>query len=127
MGGMQYRPLGTTGIRISAISFGAGPVPDLLTRSDAAAEQLATVRAALEAGINWFDTAPTYGQGQSESSLGAALTTLTPRDAHVATKVRLPAEELPDIHRFVAKSAEASLQRLNRSKVTLLQLHNSVT
>jgi aryl-alcohol dehydrogenase-like predicted oxidoreductase len=124
---MQYRPLGTTGIRISAISFGAGPVPALLTRGDAGAEQLATVRAALEAGINWFDTAPTYGQGQSESSVGAALTKLAPRDAHVATKVRLPAEELHDIRRFVASSVEASLQRLNRSQVTLLQLHNSIT
>src|SRR5262249_40824625 len=72
IGRMQYRPLGTTGIRISAISFGAGPVPALLTRDDAATEQLATVRAALEAGINWFDTAPTYGKGPSKSSLGTA-------------------------------------------------------
>jgi len=124
---MQYRSLGTTGIRISAISFGAGPVPALFTSAAAADRQLATVRAALDAGINWFDTAPTYGDGQSESSLGAVLSQLSPASVHVATKVRLPAEELRDIPRFAAASVEASLARLNRSQVTLLQLHNSIT
>src|SRR5947209_3224600 len=123
---MQYRPLGTTGIRISAVSFGAGPVPALLTRADAADRQLATLRAALDAGINWFDTAPTYGAGQSESSLGAALAKLAPAGVHVATKVRLPVEELSHIRRFVLASVDASLQRLNRPQVTLLQLHNSI-
>jgi aryl-alcohol dehydrogenase-like predicted oxidoreductase len=124
---MQYRLLGTTGIRISAVSFGAGPVPALLTRADAVDRQLTTVRAALDAGINWFDTAATYGEGQSESSLGAALAKLAPKDVHVATKVRLPVEELSHIRRFVLASLDASLQRLNRPQVTLLQLHNSIT
>ncbi|MGE5193327.1 MAG: aldo/keto reductase, partial [Deltaproteobacteria bacterium] len=127
MGRMQYRSLGTTGIRISAISFGAGPVPALLTRADVADHQLAAVRAALDAGINWFDTAPTYGDGRSESSLGAALTRLAPANVHVATKVRLPADELHNIRRFVTASVDESLRRLNRTRVTLLQLHNSIT
>ena len=124
---MHLRPLGTTGISLSAISFGAGPVPALLTRPDAADRQLATIRAALEAGINWFDTAPTYGDGQSEAALGAALARLAPAGVHVATKVRLPAERLHDIHGFVTQSVTESLERLRRSNVTLLQLHNSIT
>src|SRR5262249_34695378 len=124
---LEYRPLGTTGIRISAVSFGAGPVPALLTRSDAAQRQRETLRAALGAGINWFDTAPTYGDGQSEASLGAALAQLHPPDVHLATKARLTAEGLADIPRFVRESVAASLRRLQRPRVTLLQLHNSIT
>ncbi len=124
---MQYRPLGTTGIRISAVSFGAGPVPELLTRADAADRQVATLRAALDAGINWFDTAPTYGAGQSESSLGGGLAQLASKDVYVATKVRLPVEELSHAQRFILASIDASLRRLKRPQVTLLQLHNSIT
>jgi predicted aldo/keto reductase-like oxidoreductase len=56
---MEYRKLGQTGIRVSAISFGAGPVSQLLT-SDDTQRQLATVVAAIEAGVNWFDTAAAY-------------------------------------------------------------------
>lgn len=124
---MQYRALGTTGIRISAVSFGAGPVSALMTRAEGADRQLATIRRALEKGINWFDTAPTYGEGQSESSLGTALSVLDSSEVHVATKVRLPAEQLGNIRRFVMDTVEASLARLKRPRVTLLQLHNSIT
>lgn len=124
---MQYRLLGTTGIRISVVSFGAGPVPALLTRSDAVARQRATIRRAIEAGINWFDTAATYGEGQSESALGAALAELDAADVHIATKVRLTPEGLGDIRGQVFASVEASLARLRRPRVTLIQLHNSIT
>lgn len=124
---MQYRVLGTTGIRISAVSFGAGPVPALMTRAESADRQRATIRRALEKGINWFDTAPTYGDGQSESSLGTALSVLDSSDVNVATKVRLPIEQLSNIRRFVVASVDASLARLKRPRVTLLQLHNSIT
>lgn len=124
---MQYRQLGTTGIRISAVSFGAGPVPALLTASGQHDQQLATVRRAIEAGINWFDTAATYGDGQSEASLGQALSALSAADVHIATKVRLPTERLGDIRDYVRESFAASLRRLQRPRVTLLQLHNSIT
>jgi aryl-alcohol dehydrogenase-like predicted oxidoreductase len=124
---MQYRPLGTTGIRISAVSFGAGPVPGLLTRGDAADTQRTTLRRALDAGINWFDTAATYGDGQSELSLGRALRELSADHVHVATKVRLSTESLTDIRGFVHRSVRESLQRLGRTRVSLIQLHNSIT
>ncbi len=66
---MEYRTLGTTGIRVSVIAFGAGPVSGWMAdlSSD---EQCAVIRRALDAGINWFDTAAGYGNGLSESSLG---------------------------------------------------------
>ena len=125
---MLYRTLGRTGIRVSVIAFGAGPVPGLMTADGRQAEQVATVRRAIDSGINWFDTAATYGAGKSEENLGMAL---RERDAvgkiDVATKVRLAAEHLSDIRGSVLRSVESSLQRLGVPQVSLLQLHNSVT
>src|SRR6186997_3334349 len=92
---VKFRPLGKTGIRISELSFGAGPVSGLMTDPNQRPQQCATIARALEAGINWFDTAATYGAGQSEINLGATLADLRAGDAvHVATKVRLAPEQL---------------------------------
>lgn len=124
---MQYRPLGSTGIRVSAVSFGAGPVPELMT-AEATERQVLTVGRAVEAGINWCDTAATYGEGRSEASLGEALRRLgVAEQVHVATKVRLMPEHLSDIGRHVRASVAGSLQRLGVERVTLLQIHNSIT
>ncbi len=124
---MQYRPLGRTGIPVSALSFGAGPVPAVMTAGDPA-RQRAVVARALEAGINWFDTAAGYGAGESERSLGRALRELDAAGGvHVATKVRLGDADLDDIPAAVRRSIAGSLERLGLSRVTLLQLHNSVT
>jgi aryl-alcohol dehydrogenase-like predicted oxidoreductase len=124
---MQYRKLGTTGIRISTVSFGAGPVPALMTAESPLDLQQSVIAHALEAGINWFDTAATYGAGQSERSLGRALGALGHPPVHVATKVRVPRELLDDIAAFVRESVDASLSRLGLPRVTLIQLHNSIT
>jgi aryl-alcohol dehydrogenase-like predicted oxidoreductase len=126
---VQYRRLGSTGIQVSALAFGAGPVSSLMTGSDADA-QLAVVRRALEAGVNWFDTAPSYGLGRSEINLGTALRRLGVAGtdvAHVATKVRLLPEQLGQIDHTVRASVCQSLERIGLARVTLLQLHNSVT
>ena len=129
---MQYRILGRTGIRVSVISFGAGPVSGLITGEDFDAQQ-AVVAAAIKAGINWFDTAPGYGQGQSESNLGRVLSELRSSELqsheplHIATKFRLPLESSERIWDVVRRSVEESLQRLQVPKVTLLQLHNGIT
>jgi aryl-alcohol dehydrogenase-like predicted oxidoreductase len=124
---MTYRRLGSTGLRVSAVAFGAGPVPALMT-GDGVDRQRAVLRRALDAGVNWIDTAATYGQGRSESSLGAALHALDAADAvQVATKVRLAPDELDDIPGCIRASVAGSLQRLGLERVSLLQLHNSVT
>ena len=124
---MEYRSLGQTGIRVSAISFGAGPVSQLLTGNDRQ-RQLATVVAAVEGGINWFDTAATYGNGESERNLGRLLAELKAADrVHVATKVRLWEDQLDAIGRHVRDSVQNSLHRLGLNRVTLLQIHNSIT
>ena len=124
---MKYQTLGSTGIPVSAISFGAGPVSGLMTSADLK-RQASVVESALEAGINWFDTAATYGSGRSEESLGEVLSSLAAHDrVHVASKVRLMPEHLDEIPRHVFASVQESLRRLQRPKLTLLQLHNSIT
>jgi len=124
---MQYRTLGRTGIKVSAISFGAGPVSGLMTGSDVAAQRDA-VAAAIEAGINWFDTAPGYGAGSSEANLGRVLSELKPtQPIHMATKVRIPLDSTESIRDVIRRSVEESLHRLQVSSVALLQLHNGIT
>ena len=125
---MLYRPLGKTGIQVSAASFGAGPVAELMTDTSRFEDQCKTMQRAVELGINWIDTAATYGDGRSEESLGGVLQALDLRTKmHVATKVRIPPESVGDIPGYIHKSVEASLSRLRLPKVTLLQLHNSIT
>ena len=124
---MQYRILGRTGIRVSVLAFGAGPVPAIMT-GESFEGQLAVVDRAVRAGINWFDTSATYGNGRSERSLGAVLQELSvAADVHVATKVRLMPDQVDDIGRHVRDSFEGSLARLRLERVTLLQVHNAIT
>ena len=125
---MLYRPLGKTGIQVSSVAFGAGPVAELMTDLGRFEDQCQTLQRAVELGINWIDTAATYGDGRSEESLGRVLQALDLRTKmHVATKVRIPLEAVGDIPGYIHKSVDASLSRLRLPKVTLLQLHNSIT
>jgi len=121
---MEYRTLGPTGLRISEIGFGCGNTAGLMV-TGSAQERLEAVSRALELGINYFDTASSYGDGLSETHLGQTLREL---GAHpvVATKVRLLAEDLDDIAGAVVRSVEASLSRLRMESVDLIQLHNRV-
>lgn len=124
---MQFRQLGTTGIPVSIVSFGAGPVSGLLTGGQVDLQR-AVVAKAVALGINWFDTAATYGNGQSELSLGTALASVkTDQPLHVATKVRVDLTATSDLRQSVLASVQQSLARLKRSRITLLQIHNSIT
>lgn len=119
--------LGSTGLRVSRLAFGAGPIPATMLSDDAGAQR-ALVRTALDEGINWIDTAAGYGDGRSEQRIGQALAELGRADeVHVATKVRLSSADLKDVRGSVLRSYEASLARLQLERVTLLQLHNSIT
>jgi L-galactose dehydrogenase/L-glyceraldehyde 3-phosphate reductase len=89
------------------------------------ATKLKTLRRAMEAGINWVDTAPTYGKGQSEQALGWLLKELHTQP-YLSTKVYLDSAHLGDIPGQVERSMHESLRRLNRSSVDVLLLHNPI-
>src|ERR1043166_3023152 len=120
---MEKRKFGRTGLDISVLTFGCGAVGGLMTRG-APADQERAVARALDAGVNHFDTAPSYGDGASEQNVGRVFASLKP-DVVLSTKVRLPAER-PDIGAAIAGSLEASLKRLRRDHVDLFQLHNTI-
>ena len=122
---METRTLGKTGLKVSALGFGCGMVGGLMV-SGASADQERAVARALELGINYFDTAPLYGNGESEKNLGKVLAALRP-NVLVGTKVRIPRTELGRIGETVTTSLEASLRRLGREQVDLLQLHNHIS
>jgi aryl-alcohol dehydrogenase-like predicted oxidoreductase len=122
---MEKRRFGRTGIDVSLLGFGCGAVGGLMIKGTAADQERAVARA-LELGINYFDTAQMYGNGESERNLGRVLRTLRP-DVYVGTKVRLPPTERSDIGRAIAASLDASLQRLQLERVDLFQFHNAIT
>ena len=121
---MEYRTLGRTGLRVSALTFGCGDVGGLMVRG-APAERERGVARAMELGINYLDTAPAYGSGESEKNLGQVLRALKPA-AIVGTKWRLTAADLADVAGAVARSVETSLGRLGLERVDLLHLHNLI-
>jgi aryl-alcohol dehydrogenase-like predicted oxidoreductase len=74
-------------------------------------------------GINYFDTAPSYGNGLSETNLGLALKELN-AEVYVGTKVGLTLNDRQDIRAGIFNSMDRSLQRLGMDSVDLIQLHN---
>ena len=121
---MRYRPLGSTGISVSEIGFGCGNVGGLMIRG-AHSDQVKAVERAMELGINYFDTAPSYGDGQSEVNLGRVLKELS-ADVYVGTKFRVTTHESDRIKGNVISSIEESLTRLQRDRVDLIQMHTHV-
>jgi L-glyceraldehyde 3-phosphate reductase len=90
-----------------------------------AAERRDAVACALDHGVNYFDTAPGYGDSISESNLGRTLRELGARPI-VATKVALDYTHLVDIDGAVERSIHASLRRLQLNELPIVQLHNRV-
>ena len=89
---MQLRVFGRTGMQFSVLGFGCGAVGGFMVRGDPA-DQERTIARAIAAGVNYFDTAVLYGNGESEKNLGRVLQKLKPANVVVGTKVRLPAGE----------------------------------
>src|ERR1700728_5023263 len=123
---MEKRVCGRTGLQLSGLGFGCAAVGGLMLRGDPR-DQERTVARALAVGVNYFDTAVQYGDGESERNLGRVLQNLKPANAVVGTKVRLPSAEFGSIAATVTKSLDGSLSRLRRERVDIFHLHNAIT
>jgi L-galactose dehydrogenase/L-glyceraldehyde 3-phosphate reductase len=121
---MKQRTFGRTGIKVSEIIFGAGAVGGIVIHKDDATKREA-IRRALAGGINWIDTAAQYGNGKSEEALSWLLPEAgaTP---YLSTKFQLDVTNLENIPKQIEERLEASLARLKRRSVDLLQLHNRI-
>jgi aryl-alcohol dehydrogenase-like predicted oxidoreductase len=121
---MKYRLLGRTGWKISEISFGAWAIGGAWGNVDDR-ESLAALHAALDGGVNFFDTADVYGDGRSERLL-ARLKKVRKEKFYVATKAgRRLAEQTPLGYNRKNLTAwiERSLRNLDADAIDLLQLH----
>src|ERR1700761_1283112 len=121
---MKYRTLGRTGWKISEISFGAGAIGGAWGNVDDR-ESLAALHAALDGGVNFFDTADVYGDGRSERLL-AKLKKERKEKFYIATKAgrRLPKQVAEAYNRKnLTAWVDRSLKNLNTDSIDLLQLH----
>src|SRR5438046_2946257 len=121
---MKYRELGRTGWKVSEISFGAWAIGGAWGNVDDK-ESLATLHAALDGGVNFFDTADVYGDGRSERLL-AKLKEVRKEKFYIATKAgrRLPAQTTEGYNRKnLTAFVHRSLKNLNTDTIDLLQLH----
>jgi len=123
---MEMRGYGRSGMRLSALGFGCGAVGGLMVRGEPRDQERAVGRA-IEAGVNYFDTAVQYGDGESEKNLGRVLQSLKPASAVVGTKVRLPPADVGRIGDAITRSLDGSLARLRLERVDIFHLHNSIT
>ena len=122
---MHYRRFGKTDWQVSEISLGGSwfygrPEYGLLPVSHG----VSMVERAIELGINYFDTAPLYGQGRSEKVLGNALKGVS-EPYYLATKVGYFPSPYDYTRDTVWRGFEASLQRLQRDSVDLVQIHEA--
>ena len=126
---MKYVRMGSTGAQVSRLCLGCMSFGSMAEWTLGEADSLAIVRKAVEAGINFFDTADAYSRGQSEEILGRCLKELKVRrdETVVATKVFIPTSRGPNrgglSRKHIFQSIDASLKRLGLDYVDLYQIH----
>jgi aryl-alcohol dehydrogenase-like predicted oxidoreductase len=123
---MEKRKLGNTGLEVTVIGFGAmtiggafGPVND--------DDSTAALHAAIDSGMNFIDTSNAYGEGRSESLIGAFLKTRTDRDNILIISKggnNMVTRQRNFESTYIAKCLEESLQRLGRETIDVYLLHN---
>lgn len=119
---MKTRRIGSTDLVVSQIGFGCGGNAGLMVRGTAV-EQERVIGRALDCGINYFDTAPDYGDGLAEENLGRSLQAFGNRPI-INTKVEIRAENLGGIADHIVHSVEGSLKRLRVDALDIVQIHN---
>src|SRR5579864_1080517 len=127
---MEYRDFGRTGMRVSVLGLGCGgfggvgSAPELFGKGEDRTTAMALMNHAFDAGINYFDTADSYGGGESERAIGAWLKERKVRDQLVlSTKVLYAIAEGPNdrslSRRHIMEAIDGSLRRLQTDYVDL--------
>ena len=122
---MRQRPFGKLGVA-SALTLGGGGIAQIwgaTTRE----ECIATVREAVDSGIDLLDLAPSYGNGEAESVIGAAFDGKLPADVRITTKCRVGDTPPDQVYDLLSASLTGSLERMKLDHVDIMFLHNSVT
>ena len=118
---MQYSALGKTGLTVSKLGLGGAPIGgDFGVVSDQQAIEV--IHSAIDLGINFFDTAPLYGRGESERRYGIALKGKR-EQVVLATKAVMRGD--PYTYENTINSVESSLRRLQTDYIDLIQLHEA--
>ncbi len=123
---MQFRTLGKTGLKVSALAYGGSSLGSVFHEIDER-EGIRSVHVALEHGINFIDTAPFYGLTKAETVLGKALKEINRERYFLATKVARFGEQPEDFDFSTARaisSVEESLKRLNIDHIDVIQVHD---
>jgi aryl-alcohol dehydrogenase-like predicted oxidoreductase len=121
---MHQRTFGNLG-DISALTLGGGGTGQVwgpTTREEA----IATVREAWEAGITFFDVAPSYGRGEAEVVLGEAFGGRLPEGVRVSTKCAVGNRAAREVLPLLERSLDESLARMKLERVDLFFLHNQI-
>src|SRR5690554_336621 len=117
---VKYRNLGNTDLKVSELSFGTWAIGGSWGKSDDV-EAMKGLHTAMDAGVNFFDTADVYGAGHSEELIAKA-TKGKEDDVHIATKF-CRGGDIKDPKNFTEESVraycEASLKRLERERIDL--------
>ncbi|MGO4496908.1 aldo/keto reductase [Paenibacillus sp. 2RAB27] len=118
---MEYTTFGRTGLRVSKLGLGGAPLGGVFGPADEHdVEKM--IHEALDSGINFIDTAPSYGRGQSELRIGRALNGGRRNEVVLASKAVGPGESFD--YATTIRSVEDSLERLQTDWIDLLQIHD---
>jgi aryl-alcohol dehydrogenase-like predicted oxidoreductase len=122
---MEYRRLGRTGVTVSNLCLGAMMFGEWGTRDHD--ESIRIIHRAMDAGVNFIDTADVYSAGESELIVGKALAGGRRDDVVLASKVHMPMGEDPNqrgnSRRWIIREVESSLRRLGTDHLDLYQVH----
>lgn len=128
---MEYRTLGKTGLKISAVSFGAWAIGGNMWGPQDDNDSISAINKAIDLGVNFIDTAAVYGNGHSEQIIGGVLKTRKER-IYIATKIPPTTWPPPATSHArnifpkenIKKHIEQSLKNLNIDCIDLIQLHS---
>lgn len=121
---MRYRRLGATGVRVSEVALGGWLTQGRSIDDDTTAR---IVHRAFDLGINFFDTADVYNNGEAEKALAKAIKSLRRIDLFIATKCYFPMTDRPNdqglSRKHIQESVHDSLHRLETDTIDLMQFH----